>query len=1761
MAVYNAAKARSSITGTTSNDRMNNSKYRSVTLVGGNGNDSIKNAGRSSSISGGTGNDSIWNTGYDVKIDAGDGNDRIYNTGDDVSILAGTGNDSIKNDEGYYATIDAGIGNDTIIDIDGYENVIYGGKGNDLISLTSYSEGININYNNGDGNDKIYGLSSDDLLNISGAVATSVKSGSNVILTVGSGKISLMGAAGKTLDIRQSFKSSEASSKIAGGVFKDSIDVNHQKVTVTSGAGNDTVNVNSSYASINAGNGNDIISVASAASNVTVGYVNGDGNDQIYGLDSNDVFSIGASSWSSLKSGSNVILTVGSNKVTLFGAAGKSVKLVSKDNVTSVKSSNSNVTTGTGSDSVYNSGFSKVKISTGAGNDSVYNYKGNSATIDGGTGNDTIFNGVWTIGSKAIYTSGTGGTSVSVNAGTGDDGVYNVGSYARIDAGEGKDTVRNASNYVSIDGGNGNDYINNNGLYSTIIGGTGNDHIVDYGSYVTIDAGAGNDSVYNASSNVSINAGTGNDSIFLTSTSSNVTLDYKNGDGNDKIYGMDSTDVFNITSGTWSSVKSGSDVILTIGSNKVTLFGAYGKSVQLVAVTSVKSSNSNVTTGTGNDSVYNSGFSKVKISTGAGNDSVYNYKGNLTTIDAGNGNDTILNGAWKFSPDFVYTSGTGGTSVSVNAGNGDDKIYDVGNYSRIDAGAGSDTVYTYASSNVYVNAGAGNDYINSNSTKSTILAGAGNDHIDYYGSYSTIDAGAGNDILHMFDASYSSIYAGTGNDLISLTANSKYATIGYKVGDGNDTIYGMDSNDVLSLSSDAWSSVRSGSNVVLTVGSNKVTLFGAYGKSVKIVAPVSNKKVTVASDYQNITTGAGKDSIYNPGYFYTKITSGAGNDSIVNHYGDEATIDAGNGNDTILNGEWTLASSTNYFNLGTAGTSVSINAGAGNDQIYNVGDYAKIYAGDGEDTVYTYASSNVYVDAGNGNDYINFKSTRSTINTGVGNDYIDYYGSYSTIDAGAGNDTIYSAGSYASINAGAGNDSILLTSNSSNTTISYKVGDGNDKIYGMDSDDVLSLSSGSWSSVKSGSNVILTVGSNEITLFGAAYTSIRILAPTTNQKVTITSSSQNVTTGGGNDSVYNYAYSNVKISTGDGNDSIHNDSGWYASIDAGSGNDYIYNYNARYVTINAGDGNDSVYNNSWNAVIDTGAGNDSIHNESASLTVDAGAGNDTVLSYGYYSSLNGGAGNDYITNYGDSVTIDGGLGNDTLIGHGNGDEHSGVDIFQYSGGDDVVVNYSAEDTIQIKNGRVNSYSFDGGDLILNLTGGTMRLKNMTNHYITVSDSTGTSTRLYSNGTTQQSVMKSLIRSLKDNTSVTNYTTALDRAIQSVTEYFTGIQNALNRFKSDFNSSGGGDKFLRDYCGIILDNEDTGAITGWDAGGSTVKTAESIVPEYSSTVYQPYGNSFTTSGLTLTYSSNLTSIQQNIVNGLYTWWIDSSIDLIRESYGVSFDSNPQSIPLNIYTDADSSTMAAVGYYTKSGTRLVDLNYIMINTAHYPITSLDQNGTTPTGQEYLDRTIAHELTHAVQDVTFGQLPEFFTEGLAELTHGVDDTRELMEVANSSTRLQNAVNNALTYNKAYDNYPVGYMFWRYLTKQIADNYSWSYGQIASKNSGTSSSKSSSSTTTTDKKSRQLLENTDYNSSLWGGMSSNSSNSTLNSAVSSLNDNLTVRDNLSSIDLGLSVDDISRQFSTDTGLILADNSNSSLNMFDTSNITFGIQQKKNLI
>ncbi|MBQ6296836.1 MAG: hypothetical protein IJK81_03975 [Selenomonadaceae bacterium] len=127
--------------------------------------------------------------------------------------------------------------------------------------------------------------------------------------------------------------------------------------------------------------------------------------------------------------------------------------------------------------------------------------------------------------------------------------------------------------------------------------------------------------------------------------------------------------------------------------------------------------------------------------------------------------------------------------------------------------------------------------------------------------------------------------------------------------------------------------------------------------------------------------------------------------------------------------------------------------------------------------------------------------------------------------------------------------------------------------------------------------------------------------------------------------------------------------------------------------------------------------------------------------------------------------------------------------------------------------------------------------------------------------TQQEVIKAFNQSL--NQTKLSGRAALDEAVKASSN-FSNYQEVVNKFLADQKSAKNWHTFLVEKCGIILDNADTGAISGSDAGG-TEKTATTVIKD----------------------KNLLTKDQQYVVKWLYSWWIRDALALIKESYGYSF----------------------------------------------------------------------------------------------------------------------------------------------------------------------------------------------------------------------------------------------------------------------------------
>ncbi len=1191
-----------------------------------------------SSTTGTSGKDIITNFTSNVTINTFNGNDSVSNSGEKVSINSGNGNNFIKN-YSKYTTITTGTGNDTILGAEMSSNSINTGAGNDYID-NNWDRG-NSTINTGEGDDTVY------------------NGGSNVI-DLGAGNDFIYNTNWGT------------------------------RSKISAGAGNDTVYNYEDSVSISGGTGNDLI--YSSGKNNVIQYLQGDGNDTIFNLNSDDTIQITATEYSSVFSGKDLLISVGNDTINVKNSKNSTPKIkfipatVSNDDTIDNKTSGILINTGIGNDSITNSG-SKVTIDAGADNDTVEN-SGLNVSINGGNGNNSISNA----NNNSTIITGNGNDTILnknkitdqltsntyINAGDGNDYISNEFNFKiTILGGAGNDTITGSYVYDQsmIDGGDGDDYIYSGSSVSgksllTVKGGAGNDSIRVSGGLIL--AGEGNDSIiiHEGETTSTISGGTGNDIVSVGSSKQKVLFQYAEGDGNDTIYGYNTTDSLKITGDYKLTRKGTTEVLISVDSGSMLLSNFTADTLNINGKkVSISSGNSEE-----GKKITNS-KSKISLTGGKGNDTISNKSANYVLIDAGAGNDSIH-------------------GISFN------------NYNTILAGEGNDTV-SGGFFESYIDVGNGNDFITiggaGGSKGNTYNLGDGDDTI-YVSVFGSISGGTGNDIINLGKGNPFTVNAGKGDDQIYAQAESYVSTSNntrvyeYVKGDGNDTIYGYGENDSLKITG-GYKIIGDDKNVTVSVGSGSI-LLSNYGMD---TLNINGKIVSVPAYSPDPTPDTVRNSTQG-----ILINTGAGDDRIYNYYaGEDVVIYAGEGNDTVYN----------------AACGVKINGGAGDDSISFRNSYVTVLAGDGNDTIRAVTTWGSSINAGTGDDIIKLEDERSQYD----------YPTHGTITAGKGNDTIYnnpsstSGGSAFVYDTGDGNDVILgyrtkdslkisgdyTVTRDNNNNVIVNVGSGS-ILLGNFTADTLNIN-GKKVSISSGES------SDPKLIIGTEYA----------DRISNTISGATIQALGGNDSINNYG-SNVKIDSGNDNDYVYNNSkGTNAEIYTGAGNDSVMNYGQK-VYIELGEGSDYVLNWGKNATIDGGAGADHIRSDADYSSVNGGAGNDYIYNQNSYVTLtgndgddtlysnygskmknlvfDGGAGNDYITVYSTNSTINGGKDNDRIYFYGSAKNN----IIQYEEGDgnDTIYGYGTTDSLKIT-GDYKLTRKGTTEVLISVGSGSMLLSNFT----------------------------------------------------------------------------------------------------------------------------------------------------------------------------------------------------------------------------------------------------------------------------------------------------------------------------------------------------------------------------------------------------------------------------------------------------------------
>jgi flagellin len=172
-------------------------------------------------------------------------------------------------------------------------------------------------------------------------------------------------------------------------------------------------------------------------------------------------------------------------------------------------------------------------------------------------------------------------------------------------------------------------------------------------------------------------------------------------------------------------------------------------------------------------------------------------------------------------------------------------------------------------------------------------------------------------------------------------------------------------------------------------------------------------------------------------------------------------------------------------------------------------------------------------------------------------------------------------------------------------------------------------------------------------------------------------------------------------------------------------------------------------------------------------------------------------------------------------------------------------------------------------------------------------------------------------------------------------------------------------------------------------------------------------------------------EQLIVEGLRRSWLEASEEMIEKHFGLKADGAPLTIVLDAtgVPGVAAFVQGAVGADGRSYDQ--ELHVVMDVVTSYTMPNGDQ------GPFYLDRVIAHEMTHAVMGRTMDMaaLPQWFVEGTAELIRGAD------ERVFADTGGQNAATTAGLVAGAWDSawggtsadYSMGYAAVKYLHQQL--------------------------------------------------------------------------------------------------------------------------------
>ncbi|MBR1397179.1 MAG: hypothetical protein IJ563_06565 [Selenomonadaceae bacterium] len=908
--------------------------------------------------------------------------------------------------------------------------------------------------------------------------------------------------------------------------------------------------------------------------------------------------------------------------------------------------------------------------------------------------------------------------------------------------------IQNSEESKIIVGTSDADSIVNKGRYATIEAGAGDDKIQLTGTGIALDGSNYDDGA--GDSNAHIFAGEGNDTIISGWFSTNMIVDA--GSGNNYIKGTFSGSIINAGEGHDTLQNSIADCLVDLGDGNN------------LAILTSGIRDSTITTGVGNDSIFNkSAYGQNSlINSGAGNDTISflarsgksrNAVHNVIEYSIGDGNDIVT--GYTDGDTIHITSGK--VDSSLNSGN--DILLNIGNGSITlkDARKTAVTVVqngqTSTNETNIINLTEGNDNYE-NSDKAVIINGlGGNDSISNLASGVIINGGTGSDTISIGVAAERENRSKYDNRPI-LTPYTKSTASTVDAGDGDDLIKAARTDNLINGAAGNDTIIayhHSDENLTLTE-----TIYGGAGDDSIDVVLDSNITIDGGGDNDYIRArgsyGINTETMYNKIDGNVSMSGGAGNDTI---YLDEvliATIDAGTGNDSIEIGPVsdfkTSAKIHNdktlFFNYADGdGNDTIIGYGAGSGAGYdsNVKRVISITSGT-ISRIDTDNDRDTIIHVGNGsirlrnsiNETINYRvgggAIQSTVVSGsagakdspISKTITDEFGS--TVFGGSNNDYIMLDNtSDMTIHAGAGDDRIDMgptTEDNKYTRIYYKNGDGNDTIGGgYSSDKYIVIDGTTISKFESDDrDVKLYIGDGSITIRYAvgkeivyhytneSYSHSKVVGA--NETIIAGSSSGSDNSGTSSDTSTTTDTSTADTSTGTETTTTNTT---VNKLPTG----LKYNSSKTQITVGTKFKSDVIDLANYAPTVKTVKAT----SFKKSLTIHGNDLSNTITAGKKPTALYGEEGNDKLKGGSGADTLAGGVGNDTLTG-GNG-----KDIFVYDGqGSDVITDYKAgQDSIMIED-EIDSVTVKGKNVIFNVGDGQLTVKGGKSKKITLVDADG-----------------------------------------------------------------------------------------------------------------------------------------------------------------------------------------------------------------------------------------------------------------------------------------------------------------------------------------------------------------------------------------------------------------------------------------------------